>query len=57
MQSPWDTNNVLGSLSQTFDADGTGTPNISAATDLTAVGLLDQDFGYTAPDPGQSHEV
>jgi Ca2+-binding RTX toxin-like protein len=50
MQSPWDTNNVLGSLSQTFDADGTGTPNISAATDLTAVGLLDQDFGYTAPD-------
>ena len=45
-----DTNNVLGNLKATFDADGIGTPDISA-TALSA-GMpndLDQDFSYTAP--------
>lgn len=44
-----DTNNVLGNLTQTFDADGTGTPNISAtALSPGTPNDLTQDFSYTA---------
>jgi uncharacterized repeat protein (TIGR01451 family)/fimbrial isopeptide formation D2 family protein len=48
-----DVNGVLIGLSQTYDSDGIGTPNISAValdptdTDPNPVVDLDQDFGYT----------
>lgn len=50
-----DTNSVLGSLTQTFDSDGTASPNISAvdldsaSASATPVSNLSQDFGYTPP--------
>lgn len=44
-----DTHNVLYGLAQTFDADGVGTPNLSAVTlSAAAPDDLDQDFSYTA---------
>ncbi len=43
-----DTNNVLHDLAQTYDADGLGTPNLSARTiDALEPHPRDQDFGYT----------
>ncbi len=41
-----DTANVLPGLRPTYDTNGTGTPNISAVTDLTAAGDQAQNFGY-----------
>lgn len=46
-----DTHNVLDDLVPTYDANGTGTPNLSAVQDLTTAGDLDQDFGYAPPKP------
>jgi hypothetical protein len=43
-----DTGSVLTGLTQTYDANGTGTPNVSAASNLTTSGNDLQDFGYTA---------
>ena len=45
-----DTDAVVAGLTPTYDSNGTGTPNISAVTNLTSGGNADQDFGYTAPD-------
>jgi uncharacterized repeat protein (TIGR01451 family)/fimbrial isopeptide formation D2 family protein len=41
-----DTESVLFGLNPTFDSNGAATPNISAVTDLTAAGNLNQDFAY-----------
>ncbi len=57
-----DTDNVLGDLVPTYDADGAAPAigvqtglGISAVTDLTATPVTDQDFGYAPPgqDPGE----
>ena len=42
-----DTDNVLDDLDQTYDNDGTNTPNISAVSVSGGETNLDQDFGYT----------
>lgn len=44
-----DTDNVLGELVPTYDADGAGTPNISTVQNLTPAGNLNQDFAYAPP--------
>jgi uncharacterized repeat protein (TIGR01451 family) len=41
-----DTENVLFGLNPTFDSNGAATPNLSAITDLTSAGNLNQDFAY-----------
>jgi uncharacterized repeat protein (TIGR01451 family) len=43
-----DVANVLDGTTPTYDSNGTGTPNVSAATNLTNAGDSAQDFGYTA---------
>ncbi len=43
-----DTGSVLTDRPPTYDSDGTGTQNVSAATDLSPAGDEEQDFGYTA---------
>ena len=43
-----DTDNVLADLTQTYDFDGIGTPNLSATSiDAGGTSDLDQDFSYT----------
>ncbi len=51
-----DTGGVLTGLTPSYDANGTGTPNLSAATNLDATGNLLQDFGYRPKDstPGDA---
>jgi uncharacterized repeat protein (TIGR01451 family) len=45
-----DTGNVLYGLVPTYDSNGVGTPNLSAASNLTSSGDLSQDFAYAPPD-------
>ncbi|MCB9139635.1 MAG: hypothetical protein H6642_14935 [Caldilineaceae bacterium] len=48
-----DTDGVLTGLNQSYDADGTGTPNTSAVTNLSGgTDVRDQDFGYSNNEPG-----
>jgi uncharacterized repeat protein (TIGR01451 family) len=44
-----DTENVLFELFPSYDSNGTATPNLSAVTNLTAAGDLNQDFAYAPP--------
>jgi hypothetical protein len=47
-----DSTNRLQGLTQTYDANGIATPNISAVANLTATAVLTQDFGYTYDSSG-----
>jgi uncharacterized repeat protein (TIGR01451 family) len=44
-----DIENVLFGLIPTYDSNGTGTPNLSAVSNLAPAGDLNQDFAYAPP--------